>query len=927
MQHTPRTSVRSFVAVLVGLVSLSSSARASHPRTVFDAAELVRLRAARSTTHAEMASALVAALDRQLGTSLTPAQFGDPRLLGNVIAGNAMAARLVGDARHEALAKQHLMGALAWSDWGFGDGDDLNRAHLIIGAAVAYDVLFPVMSEAERTSVRARLGAEAQRFDTAVANRIWWTTDWLQNHNWINFGALGVAGFALEGEDARAPVWISRARANSTTLASVLDLVPDGSWHEGVGYQQYGWSMAMPYWMASARAGVDVAGHAMLRGHGAYRLWTQLPDLPRGYVATHGDWSGWAGPGSTQVLRYAAARFRDGAAQEAARRWIAGGPRSTRAEDTFYLALEYVAYDPSVAAADTGALAPDFVAADQGLAVLRTGWGPGAMVLGLKAGVLGGRANWERLRRRGAPGGSLNISHDHMDDLGLWIFGDGRWLLPECVGYNIGRTSGPKAWRTEFQNSLLVDGLGQLGDDKNDEDNGLAHAWFFERESRLEEVSATDGYAAARATGARLYPASLGVTSLERSVYLSREGWAVLRDDVALAAPRVVEQLLHALDAATVDGPWIRANSKDDRVLGIRVVAPARFATTISPQTADKLTKQYEPDGSVSLVKLRPASEAARTRFVELLWPTRGARWAARPDVQPLDAARPEAGFVVRLADGRESWAMGDGTMAPTGRVATSARWAAVREGADGRVWRLVIGGAGRLSLDGEVVLTGVSMGSLEVDIDGAVATLSGAEPQGASFVAPEVSSVMRYGAEVPWYREGARVVVGVRPPAPVDAGVAEGPDASVVPDLTEDAGVAEGPDASVIPDLTEDAGWSEDAGLSIADASSSEDAGPSLADAGSRDDAGITDSAPDGGGASLGVLVSGPVGGPLPVADRLLPGPEPKPTPTPEPIPPSPDATPSGCRCDAAGVTGWLMFLVAWRRWRDQPRTRSTNQ
>lgn len=765
LQHSTheraRTHARWFAIFI--LLLCSRWAYAQHPTTLFDGAGLERLQVARSTTHAELAAALRAAVQSQQGAPLVPGQFGDERLLGNVLAGDAVAAVVLDDASIRALARQNLLAALAWPDWGFGDGDDLTRAHLIIGVAIAYDVLWPVLSSAERTQVRTRLGTEAQRFDTAAANGIWWSRDWLQNHNWINFGALGLAGFALQGEDARATGWIARARANSVTLRAVLDLISDGSWHEGVAYQQYGWSFAMPFWIASERAGVTVSDHAMLKSYGAYRLWTQLPDLPQGYVTTHGDWTGWAGPGSTQILRYAAQRFRDGFAQEAARRWLAGTRRSTRAEDTFYLALEYVAFDPAVAPIDPNVQPTDFHAADQGAAVLRSGWGAGSTVLGFKAGVLGGRANWERLRTNGAPGGNLNISHDHMDDLGVWMYGDGQWLLPECVGYNIGRTSGPKAWMTEFHNALLVNGAGQLGDDRGANDNGLSHPWFFQRESHLDFVRSTDGYGFARGDGTRLYPAAAGVRSMRRFVALSREGWAILRDEIELGAALPVEQVLHALDAATVDGAWVRANSKNDRVLGVRIVSPGAPTIAIAAQTADKLSKQFDTDGSVSSIRIRPAAAASSNRFVTLLWPTRGARWASRPNVQPLDPARPEAGLSIPTADGTESWvfAPDDGVEVIAGRLSTNAAAATLREGVNGTVDGAALAGPGQVSLAGRLVLASAAPGALELRIDGSIARLSGAESDGIVFFGPGITRVVLNGRDVSWHREGDRVRLG----------------------------------------------------------------------------------------------------------------------------------------------------------------------
>lgn len=790
------------LAALAGFAFSAAPAAAAHPSTVFDANELAHLRATRDDpARAEISAAVRLVMDAQVGKPISNASvFGDVRVAGNALAGYAIAAEIFEEPTWREVARKSLMNALNWSDWGFGEGDDLNRAHILMGAAVAYDVLYPVLSASERTSVRNRIATEAARFASAADNGVWWTTDFVQNHNWINFGALGVAGYALEGEDDRAAGFVSRAYANSQKLKAVFDLVTDGSWHEGLSYQQYGLAHVMPYWMASARRGANFADNAMMRALGAHYLHVQLPANPRGFVTTNGDWTGWPGPAMAQNLRYAAKLFGDRKAQEAARRWAAGGTRSNAAFYAFNYALEFVAHDPKLAPADLTKVPLDRYGDDQQVSVLRSGWGSGSIVLALKNGVLGGRGNYERIKDKGFPGGILNIGHDHVDDLGLWMYGDGEWLLPEVVGYNIGRTSGPKAWMTEFHNSLLIGGRGQLGDERGGTHSATAHSWFFDREAHMPLTASTTGFAFARADGTRLYPASLGPQGITRTVALSRDGYAVLRDTVQMSSAQSVEQVFHFMDKGSQSGAWIRGETKNGRVVGLNVVAPASFSTSFQSVTADKLNKQFEPDGSMTRVRIRPSSNAARTDFLEIVWPGRATTWEQRPQVRALQPSQPHSGAAITFATHTDRWLFAGGGSFEADGFALNGDTALIRTGNDGSLQRVVLLGAGSISdADGSrTLIESTQSGVIEVDYgtDG-LARVSGTGTQDARILGDGVTDVRINGENATWRREGVHIVLGqephVEPPLPdPEPGSPEDPPVIVNPD-DGDGGLPDG--------------------------------------------------------------------------------------------------------------------------------------
>jgi hypothetical protein len=207
-----------------------------HPQTIFDSAELTTLRAARQTTHKALGDNLDTCVKRWRNS---------PILRWNR-AGYAAAARILGD-RPEDLTPA-LTAMRAHFNVGWSTDKDLDQARDLLEGAIGFDILCDRLNMSERSQYRTKIGDCAAAMVTAATQGAWWTTDLVQNHNWVNFAALGVAGQALDGEDVRSQQWLALAQANFQKIKLVHDLVTDGSWHKGIGYLEFGLSRALTYW-------------------------------------------------------------------------------------------------------------------------------------------------------------------------------------------------------------------------------------------------------------------------------------------------------------------------------------------------------------------------------------------------------------------------------------------------------------------------------------------------------------------------------------------------------------------------------------------------------------------------------------------------------------------------------------------------------
>ena len=271
---------------------------AAHPSLFFGASDVPALRQAAQTTHATIASHITTILDQHLGDPLpTQSDYDDVRFLGNQVAVWAFGYQITGKTAYASKAREQLLTYAGWSSWDFGEtadlgGPDLFTAHMLLGASAAYDWIYETLSGADRATIAAKIGVEAQKVATYLP-KAWWIDEYLQNHNWIDTAGLGMAALALSGEDSRAAGWLALAEDDLGKLQASIGQIPDGSWHEGLPYEGYGLSMALPFWQAMRHAGRDYTDMGVLRGYGRFFLYAGTADAPQQVIVPFGDFTHW----------------------------------------------------------------------------------------------------------------------------------------------------------------------------------------------------------------------------------------------------------------------------------------------------------------------------------------------------------------------------------------------------------------------------------------------------------------------------------------------------------------------------------------------------------------------------------------------------------------------------------------------------------
>jgi hypothetical protein len=113
------------------------------------------------------------------------------------------------------------------------------------------------------------------------------------------------------------------------------------------------------------------------------------------------------------------------------------------------------------------------------------------------------------------------------------------------------------------------------------------------------------------------------------------------------SAPHRYEIAYHAIDGADRDGDWLKLSAKNDRLLGIKVIAPARFEVRTENQVTANL-RAFDPDGAMTGAFIRPASDVASVTFLTALSNTRTDTWQTRPEILPIDGALPDKGVRIK---------------------------------------------------------------------------------------------------------------------------------------------------------------------------------------------------------------------------------------------------------------------------------------
>ncbi len=755
------------LAILAGGPSgyaIAQSSNLDHPRLFFDAGEIEHIRARAATTHSEIWQPIRDYTDAQLVSNPPPDSPTDGTLttyrnFGNMLIPFALTAVITGRPEHRSLVKKYLLAYASWEQWDENGYRDLGHAHLLLASALAYDWLHENLSPSERNIVRSSLASRAQEMYEAssgpreLAWGNWWRNSYLQNHYWTNNCALGMAGLALLGEDARAEMWVEQAADRMSLVQDFLTGIGDGSWHEGIHYQSYGLTLALPFWVNLRRLkGTDLIPHGYLRNFPAWRIYNHLPNSIEnilGYGDVRASWGNGYQP--QNILRFAAREYNDGYAQWMARRLAEADTRRANIWSAPWFVFEFLYFDASVQPKspddlETSAWFPDIDAV-----IWRTGWDSEALVFGLKSGAHGGRFAFDSFVNETYPwespcsdsGCQLNIGHDHDDTNGFYLYRAGQWLAPESQG------SGRIA--TAFHNTLLIDGQGQF----RPEGRWRDPTDFPGSDGFITKTANAPGFDYVEADATGRYKQIEGIERVSRQVIFVRPAYFVVVDELRADVAHDYSWVCHFDGPISVESGWVKGHSGNSQVLGVGMLAP------------DGATARLGEDKR-PYVHINSSSGSGDTRLVNVLYPATDASWSTRPNIEML--AENEMAIVMRLDDSRNQSTTDDiifndgqpGTLTTVGSYIFDGRVSVVRLAGSSVQQLFVFGGTSLTDAENNRdLVANLSPGQwLEAVFEADDASLYGEVTTPVRLYAPATSRLFVNGRPASFVRSGDHIVL-----------------------------------------------------------------------------------------------------------------------------------------------------------------------
>ena len=648
----------------------------SHPRLFFSSADVPALQARAQSSHSDIWLGVKAFTASQLNSAPPAQPFTAPDLNteqddfrngGNELIAFALTCRIQADTASCALAKRYLLAYATWTRWGEGGQRGLGLAHMVLGNTIAYDWIFDRLTAVEQTTVRTTLATHAQELYEAATGAYsdtwlnWWRKSYAQNHDFVIYSALGTAALALWDEDSRSPTWFALARDRMTSVQTLLNGIQDGSWHEGIPYQSYALTMALPFWVNARRLqGVDLLPHAYLAQYARWRIYNRVVGASvadttaasatdtsaksnEQYILPSGDfdWSWGDSYAPYALLHFVAAEQHDGYAQWLAGQLVSAG-RKTSVYDAPWQALEFFYFDPSVAThapdASPGALSSSATFTDAQAVVWRTGWGASDLAFAFKSGAYGGRFAFDSFVNQLQPWGDchvagcqLNMGHDHDDTNGFYLFRAGRWLAPEVVANN--------GYESSLHNVMLVDGQGQ---DRLSQDAPSSASELAGTDGKLLSASDMPDFDFLAADATQRYRSITGLSQVQRRVVFVRAqpAYFLILDNLSATAAHTYTWVCHFNAPVTVSGNWLRSDASVTQTLGVELIAPQPMTYTLG-------------NDGLPFVHTQPATPAPDARLIHLLAPLDSQNWNGRPDGQLVSDDGISATIHVTQTDGR----------------------------------------------------------------------------------------------------------------------------------------------------------------------------------------------------------------------------------------------------------------------------------
>ena len=538
-------------------------------------------------------------------------------------------------------AKRWIFTAVDYEVWGYGFlvDVDLSASWLLFGLGLSYDWLKDYLTEEERNKFLNKLILQGNKiFNYGEENKgNCWSTDYWQNHNWINYSGLLTTAYAIRSEHEGAEHWISVIRKN---FEKVFEYLPeDGSNYEGTGY----WRYAMNSFLTAAElirrdGGPNYFKTDFLKNTFYFRLYQSAPNWEENinFGDTHDRRS------SHSICTYykIASEHNNGHAQ-----WLGELVRTKFLFREAYQSkifpgilpeafLELIWYNPDIELQSPENLPLTKYFPDLGLVVMRSSWERDATHLSFKSSPPGGHKQWKLSWELNKKNGwrTRSLTHYHVDFNHFILLHRGAALAID-EGYN--RTS-----RAEIHNLITVDGTGCVGEKIWEEGDlsdpvlfdlnckGIHNVWRDVPESaiaKIEAFSNKNGYIYAIGESSRMYYPEMELTRNARHIINSQCGYFILLDELESNLGHTYTWRIHSEKYASKKNKDQFEILNGNGALSIYTVFPELKKTNVDETIIEEIMTPQRPDEirriSLKTLKVENSIKSKNIYFINVLQP------------------------------------------------------------------------------------------------------------------------------------------------------------------------------------------------------------------------------------------------------------------------------------------------------------------
>jgi len=449
---------------------------------------------------------------------------------GLAIANFSLAFLLTRQKHYFEEARRWIHCVIGYEHWGNAHlvDVDLSAAWILFGLSIGYDWLKDDFKEEERLEIEQKICLQSRRMyefkiDTEGHG---WSTNYWQNHNWINLTGLATAGYALRYLGKEPEAWIQCAKDNFAVVYDVL--ADDGSDYEGVVYWRYGamWLFIYAH-LLKEREGIDYfRKSSFLENTFYYRLYQAAPNLEE--QINFGDCHDRRSGQSTAIYYKVASEYDNGHAQYMGdlvvdqflyREAFGSQIKPGILPECFF---ELLFYNPKVRSTSFENLPLVKFFEDLGLIVIRNSWNKDAIHFSFKCSTPGGKKQWQKLWefKNEKNYDCFGLAHQHPDNNSFILHANGVFMAIDD-GYN-------RNVKASDHNMILVDNEGF----QDENQNNVFKDYLPDMIGEVEHLVVDDDYVYIVGETAKTYKKEMKMQSCKRQVLYSSLGFFIIYDEL-----------------------------------------------------------------------------------------------------------------------------------------------------------------------------------------------------------------------------------------------------------------------------------------------------------------------------------------------------------------------------------------------------------